>query len=556
MTEVVPPQKARSRQTKVDIKKEDHVKTMLKPIATTASESASDLRLVKPPLATEPNEESLQSTNFLEDVDIRNLLPAVSAEGLSRLESDLIAHGCLAPLVVWKERGILIDGYQRLAMLLKHGITFKVVELSFDSIEAVRLWRWRINNRNRWTGKGEQIEWAIRTWKDYFETIGQQRRQMGRSSLGGKAPRLRWSTAVGQECSPPVSGDTVKAVWKGLQAVERLRQNYGDIVNAEGHSGFTEADHLLDGLRNGELKPARFDWVAEKAVRVRERDPKVIHKGIEQYHSPDGVVNTILKGDCREVLKVFPSDKVSLFVFSPPFNAGKDYGIGKEADDLPYHEHLDFLTTVGAEMYRTLRPGGRVVINLDSIRSRSNSEEQLHYHRPINADVVYRLRDIGFMPMTEIFWRKPSVGNHKTTWGHPPLIPAMRREIEYLLVFSKHSGDEKRPFHLVPDADSGRSDMNSENLAVWTNNVWDIPAETKGRDGHPCPYPEHLVERIIKLFSYTNDWVVDPFVGSGTTTAVAARHGRRWTGIDIVDKWCHDSLARTKEALSLAASSQ
>jgi len=266
----------------------------------------------------------------------------------------------------------------------------------------------------------------------------------------------------------------------------------------------------------------------------------------------DGLANQIVKVESSptEALRQIPDDQVTLYFSSYPYFCAKDYGRGEQADNIPYTDQLDFFRSIGVEQFRTLRPGGRAVINNDSVTSRDNGERQTHYKRPLVADLTNLMRDAGFLYMQEHLWDKCNHTFQNLNWGTyiSPECPVNIRNWEHVLVFSKPNLDNPNRFHLPEMPDCAGPDITKDEYEEWMRGIWRIPIECRDLGGHPCPFPEKLAERVIKIHSYVGDWVVDPFCGSGTTTAVAHRLHRRWTGIDREAAFCEFARQRTEDA--------
>lgn len=251
--------------------------------------------------------------------------------------------------------------------------------------------------------------------------------------------------------------------------------------------------------------------------------------------------NKIICADVLEGLKQVPDDSVSLIVTSPPYNLKIDYK--NREDNQPYTEYLNWLKQIFLECNRTLKQGGRLAINIDAMTNRQDDKDQ-EYVRCIYAHLYNMMNEIGLLFRTEICWYKQNAVGRATAWGSYLSCsnPCIRRNHEYILVWSKGQ------WQL--EGDSELSDMTKDEFHQWTLSTWFISPETRNRGNHPVPYPEELVRRLVKLFSYRNDSILDPFNGSGTTTAVAASLMRRYIGIDNVKEYCEYAERRTAKALS------
>ncbi len=229
-----------------------------------------------------------------------------------------------------------------------------------------------------------------------------------------------------------------------------------------------------------------------------------------------------------------PSGSAGLAFTSPPYNNGKEYD-----SNLSLEDYLGLVQRVAAEVYRVLRPGGRYVVNVANLGRKP--------YIPLHAYFYQVHAAAGFLPMGEIIWQKGRGSNSNCAWGSwkSARSPRLRDVHEYLLVFAKQSFS--RPDH-------GTSDMSAEEFMEATLSIWSISPVSARKTGHPAPFPIELAERVIKLFSFTGDLVVDPFCGSGTTCVAARQLGRHYAGFDISPEYC--ALAEKRLAPPAAADEQ
>jgi len=221
-----------------------------------------------------------------------------------------------------------------------------------------------------------------------------------------------------------------------------------------------------------------------------------------------------------------PDSSVGLAFTSPPYNVGKDYD-----DDMSLESYLALIGQVAGEVYRVLCPGGRYVVNIANLGRKP--------YIPLHAYFYEIHQQVGFLPMGEIIWQKAKGASGNCAWGswQSAKAPRLRDIHEYLLVFAK--GNFSRP-------DRGESDIDRDEFMAATLSIWDIAPESARRVGHPAPFPTELAERVIRLYSYSGDVVLDPFVGSGTTCVAAARHNRHWVGFEIDPDYCAQATARVE----------
>ena len=225
-----------------------------------------------------------------------------------------------------------------------------------------------------------------------------------------------------------------------------------------------------------------------------------------------------------------PDNCVALAFTSPPYNATKAYK--DHEDNLTLPEYLDLIRRVGQEVYRVLLPGGRYLVNTANLGRKP--------YIPLTSHFYQVHMDIGFLPMGEIIWRKARGASGNCAWGSwmSAKSPRLRDIHEYILVFAK--GDFSRP-------DKGESDITRDEFMESTLSIWEIPPESAKRVGHPAPFPVDLAARVIKLYSYKNDVVLDPFNGAGTTCVAAKKLGRHYVGFDISEEYCRITEKRLAE---------
>jgi DNA modification methylase len=242
-------------------------------------------------------------------------------------------------------------------------------------------------------------------------------------------------------------------------------------------------------------------------------------------------VDRIVRGDARDVLDTLHGESVHLAITSPPYNLKIPYR--NYADDLSPEEYLRWLREVWRALHRVLIPGGRFVLNV--------APTSIKNFRPIHHDLSRDLRDLGYIMRTEIIWYKQTMGR-RTAWGswrspsNPHVIPSW----EYVLVFSK--GQWNLP------GDRSLVDISAHEFETYSDGFWKIPPE-RARKGHPAPFPEELIERLVKFYSYRGNVVLDMFGGTGTVAAVARRLGRHYVDIDTSAEYCRIAEERVRRVL-------
>lgn len=231
------------------------------------------------------------------------------------------------------------------------------------------------------------------------------------------------------------------------------------------------------------------------------------------------IINDILTGDCLEIIPKIDGDTVSLIITSPPYNLSLNYD--KYEDNLSHEDYLGWMKKVWLECKRVLRKGGRLIINI--------APTGISKFIPIHIDFVNICREIGLTYRAEIIWYKQTIRN-RTAWGSwkSPSNPHVLPSWEYVLVFEKDKPQL--------DGDSKKIDITAEEFKNWSDAHWYIAPETQ-RKGHPAPFPEELIKRLIKFYSYQGDIVLDPFGGTGTTAFVAKKFGRQFIHIDVSEDY-------------------
>ncbi len=237
-------------------------------------------------------------------------------------------------------------------------------------------------------------------------------------------------------------------------------------------------------------------------------------------------------GDVLEVMKQIPSNSVHLAITSPPYNVGKNYDIHN--DKMNYQEYLNWLYAVWKETKRVLVPGGRFALNI--------APTGIKNFVPIHHDFANQLRKLGMIFRTEIIWYKQTMLK-RTAWGsfkspsNPHIVPSW----EYILIFSK---DQPRLEGNTQDAD-----ITKEEFMKFSDGMWYIPPETQ-RNGHPAPFPEELIYRLIKFYSFKGNTVLDMFGGTGTVAVVAAKTKRQFIHIDISKIYNNTTKKRLEAVLN------
>ena len=231
----------------------------------------------------------------------------------------------------------------------------------------------------------------------------------------------------------------------------------------------------------------------------------------------ENIINRILLKSSTSMSEL-PDNSIHLMITSPPYNVSKDYD-----ENLSLGEYLKFLGKVFSETYRVLVNGGRACINIANIGRKP--------YIPLSDYISKMMIEIGFLMRGEIIWNKSASSGSSTAWGSwcSASNPTLRDVHEYILIFSK--GAYKR------EKKNKKTTIQKEQFIEWTKSIWNMNTESARKIGHPAPFPEELPFRLMQLYSFENDIVLDPFMGSGTTAIVGLKNGRKFVGYEINEEY-------------------
>lgn len=248
---------------------------------------------------------------------------------------------------------------------------------------------------------------------------------------------------------------------------------------------------------------------------------------VENPVSPENLNRFFCKSSTH--MDELPDESVHLMVTSPPYNASKEYD-----QDLNLPEYLDELMHVWQETYRVLVPGGRACVNIANLGRKP--------YIPLHSYIVDQFTRIGFLMRGEIIWNKSASASPSTAWGSwmSATNPVLRDVHEYILVFSK---DTYKRGHK-----DKQNTISKEDFLEWTKSVWTFPAVSAKKIGHPAPFPEELPHRLIQMYTFKEDVVLDPFAGSGTTCLVAYQDDRHYIGYEINPDYIQLAKRRIQES--------
>lgn len=292
---------------------------------------------------------------------------------------------------------------------------------------------------------------------------------------------------------------------------------------------------------NGKIVYASFNKdkkVKEKALNKKKRAAYELYK--KDFSSdiniiPTHLLNKIYCADSLTFLKNLPSNCVDLILTSPPYNFGINYNNSNDSN--PWKYYFDTLFAIFRECIRILKPSGRIIINVQPMFS-----DYIPTHHLISKFFI----DEGLIWKGELIWEKNNYNCKYCTWGSwkSPAAPYLKYSWEFIEIFCKNS--------LKKVGNKEYIDISADEFKKWVYGKWSIAPERKMKQyQHDAMFPEELVKRCIKLFSYKNDIILDPFNGVGTTTKIAKALDRRFIGIDIDPKYCETAKKRLEESQTL-----
>ena len=278
-----------------------------------------------------------------------------------------------------------------------------------------------------------------------------------------------------------------------------------------------------------------------KERKVKNRKQKEAERGKHYYANANGFskksnplpkefTNKIICGDSQVVLKQLPDNCIDLIFTSPPYNFGLDYE--QTEDAFAWDSYFKLLFSIFDECIRVLKYGGRIIVNVQPLYSDYIPTHHLISQYFMRKKLIWK---------GEILWEKNHYNCKYTAWGSwkSPSSPYLKYTWEYLEIFCKGS--------LKKSGDPKNADIDADSFKEWVYGKWTIAPEHKMKQfGHPAMFPEELANRVLKLFSFKGDVILDPFAGVGTTCLSARLNQRSYLGIDISQEYCQTAEDRLR----------
>ena len=304
-----------------------------------------------------------------------------------------------------------------------------------------------------------------------------------------------------------------------LRAVEGIR-SYGVNGNKRLYVGYNSERKVI-GRKEKELRRGKHFYANDHGFKRTENS------------LPSEFADRVVCGDSEAVLKQLPDNCVDLVFTSPPYNFGLGYqesnGTG-DGDAADWESYFAKLFAVFDECIRVLKFGGRIVVNVQPLFSDYIPSHHIISNYFIERRLIWK---------GEILWEKNNYNCKYTAWGSwkSPSSPYLKYTWEFVEIFCKGN--------LKKAGKPADADIDADSFKEWVMAKWSIAPERRMREyAHPAMFPEELARRVMLLFSFRGDTVLDPFAGVGTTCVAARRNGRRFLGIDIVPEYCATAETR------------
>jgi DNA modification methylase len=301
----------------------------------------------------------------------------------------------------------------------------------------------------------------------------------------------------------------------------------------------------IDLIKSYGLKNNKRVYVGYNQERkVKDRKAKEQNRNKYYYASDNGfssINNSVPKeyedviicGDSYEILKRLPDNCIDLVFTSPPYNFGLEYESNEDAQH--WDNYFNKLFGIFDECIRVLKYGGRIAINIQPLFSDYIPSHHVVSNYFMSRKLIWK---------GEILWEKNNYNCKYTAWGSwkSPSNPYLKYTWEFIEIFAKGT--------LKKEGSRNNADITADEFKKWVVSKWSIAPERNMKEfNHPAMFPEELANRILKLFSFQGDIILDPFNGVGTTTLIAKRTGRRYLGIDISKDYCDKAESRMKSTL-------
>ncbi len=270
--------------------------------------------------------------------------------------------------------------------------------------------------------------------------------------------------------------------------------------------------------------------VDNKIIKKKKKIAKInySHQELEEER-----LNVIINDDCLEYMKTLPNNCIDCIITSPPYNFGIDYG-DYYSDENTWDSYFKIMNKIIKEMYRILTTGGRVIWNIQPFFSDYIPSHHIFSQIFLKHKFIWR---------NEILWEKNNYSARYTSWGSwkSPASPYLKYTHEFIEVYCKETIKHNNRRNEIPD-------ITDEEFKSAVIGKWSIaPERNMKKYNHDAMFPEKLVEKALKVYTFPNDVILDPFGGVGTTAAVCKRINRNYISVDVSKEYCVTAKKRVED---------
>lgn len=467
------------------------------------------------------------------DAEFKTLIPPLAPDERAQLEANIVANGCRDPLVIWGGHDVLLDGHNRYDICTRHGIPFTTVEIELEDREAA--YNWIIENQ---LGRRNLTPEAASYLRG--KRYQREKRHEGRPTKLDQNDPVIGETANRLATEYKVSAPTIKRDAQFAAAVDALTgiagQDVRDAVLSR-DAKVTRKDIVVLAHHIAPKAPELCVQVVNGAMDVSQARTEVNKRFPLVRSIPQSIPASVRleRGDARRLPLADAS--VDAILTSPPYGLDVPYDASTDTVD----DWLSLMEGFLREGLRVGQPGCRAFVNI-AVDTRKG-----RLKRCISAQLEQIAESVGWQYETSILWLEDNVSRSVARGSvDSARAPAVITRAEMIYVFYKDHW---------PRVDKTREDSDIEHgeWLDWPNGVWSFPGEMRPWEDHPAAFPEELPRRLIKLFTFPGDIVLDPFVGSGTTALVAWQLGRQAIGFDLSPEYIESAKRRLGQALREAA---
>jgi len=340
------------------------------------------------------------------------------------------------------------------------------------------------------------------------------------SKVLGRMEALKGFIQIPAKSRRALVGDLVTPLETLVNGKPARIDNYGRLWSPCLKGRFSEGSHIcISKTENGYLVESVVDMSEYEVERPFSKSKPYFESGSIHIYN-----NDVLEIDAID------DNSIDLIVTSPPYDVDIEYE--NYDDSIPYNEYLEFARRWLARCYVFAKGDGRLCLNIPLDKNKGGQQS-------VCADITTIAKEVGWKYHSTIIWNEQNISK-RTAWGSwlSASAPFVIAPVEVIVILYKRRWKKSR---------KGKSDITRDDFIEWTNGVWNFSGESRSKIGHPSPFPVELPKRCIKLFSFVEDTVLDPFLGSGTTLLACLETNRAGIGVEINKNYCKLAVSRLKE---------